>query len=135
MNNTTDLQLSEELQELYLENKEWVAKIDFLKDELRFFNKLFAAKQLNAGSDQQTEALNIQERLNTLAQQIQHLTELTAKHQKLITTCLTSQQQKIGIALIEQNYAIQKEVTELLAADQLIKKSLFALVESKNDKL
>ena len=41
MNNQTEQQLSSELQELYLENKQWLSDVLFLEDEAAFFQKLF----------------------------------------------------------------------------------------------
>jgi len=41
MNTQTDAQLSSELQEIHLLNKQWLSDVFFLEDETRFFQKLF----------------------------------------------------------------------------------------------
>ena len=43
MGTLSDPQLSTELQEYYLVNKQWFSDFLFLEDEMRFFNKYLAA--------------------------------------------------------------------------------------------
>jgi hypothetical protein len=129
MNTIPDLQLSSELQELYLENKEWISELQFLKDEYRFFTKLFDEKQIAAKIHSPEEILIIEDNLAQLQQKINKLEQLTTKHQHLIESMLKDKDLHIGLELIEQNVAIGKEIKLLLKTDRLIKNNLFALVE------
>lgn len=132
MNTNPDLQLSSELQELYLENKEWMAQLQFLKDEYRFFIKLFDSEQIAARKHSVEQVLMIGDNLMLLRQKIEALEKLTITHQHLIATILKDEKQQVGLALIEQNTTIGKEIKLLLNTSQLIKKDLFALVEGGN---
>lgn len=129
MNTNPDLQLSSELAELYLENKEWRSEIDFLKDEHRFFTKLLAADRLAIKNPPAEQIELIKTSLAVLKQQLDDLESLTSKHQDLIESIFTDSEQRVGLELIEQNAAINKEIKQLLAADRTIKKDLFELVE------
>jgi hypothetical protein len=129
MNTIPDLQLSSELQELYLENKDWISQLQFLKDEYRFFTKLFDEKQIEAKKHSPEQVLMIKDNLAQLQQKINKLEHLTTKHQHLIESILKDKDQLIGLELIEQNVAIGKEIKLLLKTDRLIKDDLFALVE------
>ncbi|MFI5451402.1 hypothetical protein ACHMWN_04520 [Pedobacter sp. UC225_61] len=129
MNTIPDLQLSQELQELYLENKEWRSEIDFLKDEHRFFTKLFTAEKLAKIKHGKEQVELIGASLAQLQQKIEDLEKLTSKHQHLLESIFADSEQRIGLELIEQNTAIGKEIKLLLATDRIIKKDLFDLVE------
>ncbi|MEJ5963209.1 hypothetical protein [Pedobacter immunditicola] len=129
MSTIPDLKLSSELQELYLENKEWISQLQFLKDEFRFFTKLFDEKQMAAKKQSPEQVLMIEDNLTQLHQKIKKLEELTTKHQSLIESILKDQDQSIGLELIEQNVVIRKEIKLLLKTDRLIKDDLFAFVE------
>ena len=132
MNINPDLQLSSELQELYLENKEWIAQLQFLKDEYRFFIKLFDSEQVAERKHSVEQVLMIGDSLLLLRQKIAALEKLTVTHQQLITSILKDEKQQVGLVLIEQNTAIGKEIKLLLSTSQLIKKDLFGLVEGGN---
>ncbi|MFD0940244.1 hypothetical protein [Pedobacter boryungensis] len=129
MNTIPDLQLSQELQELYLENKEWRSEIDFLKDEHRFFTKLLNAEKLATIRHGKEQIEMIGTNLALLQQKIDDLENLTSKHQHLLESILSDNEKHIGLELIEQNAAISKEIKFLLASDRQIKKDLFSLVE------
>jgi len=129
MNTNPDLQLSSELAELYLENKEWRSEIDFLKDEHRFFTKLLAADRSAIKNPPAEQIELIKTSLAVLKQQLDDLESLTSKHQDLIESIFTDSEQRVGLELIEQNAVINKEIKQLLAADRTIKKNLFELVE------
>lgn len=129
MNTIQDLQLSQELQELYLENKEWRSEIDFLKDEHRFLTKLLNAEKLAMIRHGQEQIALIGTSLVLLQQKIEDLENLTSKHQHLLESIFSDSNQHIGLELIEQNVAIGKEIKLLLASDKIIKKDLFDLVE------
>lgn len=131
MTTIADLQLSAELQELYLENKEWITQLQFLKDEYRFFIKLFNAEQNEAKKHSLEQALLVKNSLITLKEKIVKLDELTTKHQHLIESILKDQKSPIGYELIEQNTVIGKEIKLLLDSDRQIKKMLFSLVEEE----
>ena len=122
-------QLSAELQELYLENKEWISQLQFLKDEHRFFSKLFEQQLLPGKPYSAAQASTIKNSLTLLYQKMEKLAQLTLAHKMLIEKALKDQEHQIGLELIEQNAAIAKEIKLLLSTDRLIKKDLFALVE------
>lgn len=126
----SESRLSTELQELYLQNKEWMSHVFFLEDENRFFQKLFGQKLFVIGKSHTTKQINlISESLANLSKKTVSLKSLVTKHQHLLESILKDTEQTIGIDLIEEHAAITKEVQELLLADRLMKSKLFMMVE------
>ena len=126
----SESRLTTELQELYLQNKEWMSHVLFLEDENRFFQKLFGQKLFVIGKSHTTKQINlISESLANLNKKTLNLKNLVIKHQHLLESILKDAEQTIGIDLIEEHAAITKEVQELLLADRLMKSKLFLMVE------
>jgi hypothetical protein len=108
---TPDLQLSQELQELYLENKEWLSQLLFLEDEYRFFHQLFENRYSTIAIQHSSEELTfVGDSLAELKNQIDQLKALIAKHQHLLETILKDKKQNIGIELIEENSTIAIQI-------------------------
>lgn len=131
MSNIIDEELSLELQELYLKNKEWQSAILFMEDELRFFKMLISSKQTAILEIKSGEkAILIYRSLVGLEQNMLALKTLNMNHKKLIGSLLTTKDPQIGLNLIEEHSAIGKELGHLFAAEKLLKMELFALIEN-----
>ncbi|TCC90179.1 hypothetical protein EZ428_12910 [Pedobacter frigiditerrae] len=126
----SESRLSTELQELYLQNKEWMSHVSFLEDENRFFQKLFGQKLFIIGKSHTTRQINlISESLASLYERTVKLKNLIIKHQHLLEDILKDAEHTIGLNLIEEHATITAEVQELLLADRLMKSKLFMMVE------
>ena len=129
---TPDVQLSQELQELYLENKEWMSQLLFLEDEYRFFHQLFEARSSEiAKTHTDEELVFVSNNLAELKNQLVTIKELIEKHQHLLESILKDNQQRIGLALLEETSTIATKITAVFAADLKIKKELFQLIGAK----
>ncbi|MGF1924176.1 MAG: hypothetical protein ACQUHE_08345 [Bacteroidia bacterium] len=130
METKMEAQLSSELQEMYLENKEWLSNILFLEDEMRFFLELFlrlTSSPVNQERVQQVAFINasltsLQERRNTLK-------GILEKRKAVLETMLKDNVQSITLAFIEEDTAIINEIKSLLATDKEVKQELFILIE------
>ncbi|RZL19213.1 MAG: hypothetical protein EOO89_04030 [Pedobacter sp.] len=133
MDTLIDSTLSTELQELYLENKEWLSDVLFLEDDMRFLQKRFAdvltgkvrrehLQQIEMISSMLTVILARRKQLKCVLQSRKHTIEQLLKG-NLVT---------IGLAFIEEDAAIINEVKSLLIDEKLLKDKLFALVEQQN---
>ena len=130
METKLETQLSFELQEMYLENKEWLSNILFLEDEMRFFQQIFQ-KLLNSPEKQnnieQIEFIN--SRLDLLQNRRNHLKKIVNNRHEVLESMFIHPPETITIAFIEEDTAIVKEIKELLTTDKEVKKELFALIE------
>jgi len=126
----SESRLSTELQELYLQNKEWMSHVLFLEDENRFFQKLFGQKLFLIGKSHSTRQINlVSESLANLYERTVKLKSLVLKHQHLLEAILKDAEQTVGLNLIEEHANITAEVQELLLSDRLLKSKLFLMVE------
>lgn len=126
----SESRLSTELQELYLQNKEWMSHVLFLEDENRFFQKLFGQKLFVIGKSHTTRQINlISESLANLYERTVKLKSLVLKHQHLLEDILKDAEHSVGLNLIEEHATITAEVQELLLSDRLLKSKLFLMVE------
>jgi len=128
--NTAEAQLSSELQELYLENKETLSDILFLEDESRFFQKLFDKVLLSPIKEEKFQQIEfVNSSLLELQNRRDKLKTLLTNQQLSIESMLKNADMKIGLSLIDQNTIISTEIKALLNSDKLVKKELYALVE------
>ena len=135
MNNQTEQQLSSELQELYLENKQWLSDVLFLEDEAAFFQKLFESVLLSAVKENLvTEILFINASLKQLEERRKEQKKLILKHQHLLENLIKDQSKKIGLDLIIDNEKIIEEIKSLFISEKLLKKELYILVETSIQK-
>ena len=131
MNNQTEQQLSSELQELYLENKQWLSDVLFLEDEAAFFQKLFESVLSSAVKENLvTEILFINASLKRLEERRKEQKELILKHQHLLENLIKDQSKKISFDLIIDNEKIIEEIKSLFTLEKLLKKELYILVET-----
>ena len=131
MNNQTEQQLSSELQELYLENKQWLSDVLFLEDEAAFFQKLFESVLSSAVKENLvTEILFINASLKRLEERRKEQKELILKHQHLLENLIKDQSKKISLDLIIDNKKIIEEIKSLFTSEKLLKKELYILVET-----
>ena len=131
MNNQTEQQLSSELQELYLENKQWLSDVLFLEDEAAFFQKLFESVLSSAVKENLvTEILFINASLRQLEERRKVQKELILKHQRLLENLIKDQSKKISFDLIIDNEKIIEEIKSLFTSEKLLKKELYILVET-----
>ena len=128
--NIAEAQLSSELQELYLENKETLSDILFLEDESRFFQKLFEKVILSTMVDEkfkEIELVNL--RMAELQDRRDKLKIVLSSQQNSIECMLKDSNKKIEMSLVEQNMQIAAEIKSLLQSEKLVKKELYVLVE------
>jgi mannose-1-phosphate guanylyltransferase len=126
-----DLQFSEELQELYLENKEYNAQLKFLQDEYRFFTKLLDAEQFDFKNKTEEQVILVEKSLTQLKEKLKKVEELAGQHKQLIESVLKNPKQPIDLTLIEMNATLGDSLKSLLQADREIKTELFTLVEGE----
>ncbi|MEJ7779598.1 MAG: hypothetical protein WKF68_08405 [Daejeonella sp.] len=130
MNLPSDLQLSTELQELHLQNKQWLSDVLFLDNETRFFQKLFNKILLTAVKDYQFDKIQfLNVSLNELEERRNNLRSLVNHHQRMVESMIKDPGKKIGLELISENTEIVNEIQALCAADKLVKKELYSLAE------
>ncbi len=128
--NTSQAQLSSELQELYLENKDTLSDILFLEDESRFFQKLFdkiLLSPIKVKKFQEVEFVNLS--MAEFQNRRNELKVMLASQQHSVESILKNSDQKIELSLINQNAAITSEIRALLSFDKTLKKELYTLVE------
>jgi len=126
--------LSTELQELYLQNKDWMSQVLFLEDESRFFQKLFAERLFFIGQHQSVKQVElITECLLSLEKRTISLKNLVVQHQHLIENLIKDPAHLIGMRTIEEHAATTQKIQELLYLDRVLKSELFAMVEGKSD--
>ena len=131
METKIEAQLASELQEMYLENKEWQSDILFLADEMRFFQEIF--KKLVTSPIKQNNAEKVafvNASLTSLQERRDHLKNTLNNRQHVLESMLKDEVKTITIAFIEEDTAIVKEIKALLATDKEVKKELFALIEA-----
>lgn len=130
MEPSKDPQLSSELQELYLENKGWLADDFFFEDETRFLKKLMNDFFLPAiKQNHLLEMQAVQVKLQTLEDRRAHLKSLIEKNQRVLEACLSATDNPAGLAMLNDSALIQQEIKALFKEDKSIKRDLFALVE------
>ena len=130
MKTTKDPQLTSELQDLYLENKGWLADVYFLEDETRFINKLLNDYFLPAIKQNHLQDMQaVQKKLQTLVERRAHLKGLIEKNQQALEASMSAPDYPAGLGLLEDSAQIQQEIRALLKADNSIKRDLFDLVE------
>ena len=134
MENITNNQLSEELQELYLENKEWSSELSFLEDESRFFEKLFDNIISSAIDAAHISKLKfVSAILIHLKNRRIEIKALVLEHQAFLTSLLAKPGKMIGLELLDKNTLIMNEVKALFKESKLAKKELYQLVEEVVD--
>ncbi len=130
METNIETQLSFELQEIYLENKEWLSNILFLEDEMRFFQQIL--KKAIGFSIKQSDLEKIdciQLNLTTLQERTDDLKRKLDNRQEILQSMLKDEVKTITIDFIEEDTAIVTEIKVLLAIDKVVKNELFALIE------
>ncbi|MBU0695942.1 MAG: hypothetical protein KKE39_05380 [Bacteroidetes bacterium] len=134
MENIANNQLSEELQELYLENKEWSSELSFLEDESRFFEKLFDNIISSAIDAAHISKLKfVSAILIHLKNKRIEIKALVLEHQAFLTSLLAKPGKMIGLELLDKNTLIMDEVKALFKESKLAKKELYQLIEEVID--
>ncbi|MFP5081750.1 hypothetical protein [Pedobacter sp. JCM 36344] len=124
--------LSEELQELYLENKEWLSDILFVEDEVRFLKKV--TDQVLLGKIQQDDLRQIEminESLNVILERRKQLRSLLDLRKHKLEQLLRGSSVAIGVELIEEDAAIIVQIKSLMAAERIRKQELFKLAKQQ----
>lgn len=130
MNLISESTLSTELQELYLQNKEWMSHVCFLEDESRFYQKLFGEKLFYIGKKHTVKEIDaITVSLSMLNDKTVALKELVTKHQHLLEGILKTEDLNVDMNLIEEHSKLTKKINEQLLANRIVKSDLFRLVE------
>jgi hypothetical protein len=125
-----DLQLDDELQELYLESKHWLSDIHFEEDEIRFLRKVIDNYLVPGLKNEQL--IEINNFNGALAQQDANIPYLKSKITgllKLIGILINETDKEIRIELVEQFATLETEMKTLFEAVKQIKKLLFLFTE------
>lgn len=130
MGTLSNPQLSAELQEFHLINKQWFSDVLFLEDEMRFFKKVFDRLfQLSVRDDKFKDIQRISIFLEKLEQRRNHLKTRLIRHQQIVEFMLEVDKAEIGSDTLDENDFLINEIKELFISDRLIKKELFTMVE------
>lgn len=135
MKEIQNIQLSDELQELYLENKQWLSDVLFLQDEARFFKKTigqFFLAALQKDHLQQVQKINAS--ISKIEDRRTMLKKLIVQHQELLESLLKDPGKTIHLQLIEENSKIINEIKALFLSDSSVKKELYILIEQVIEK-
>jgi len=128
--NISDSELSSELQELYLQNKEWLSDILYLEDETRFFQKLFDKVLLSSIDDDKFEEIKF---INTSLSELQtrraELRTLVNSQIEVLQSMMKDLTQTMDLQFITANETASNEIKALFKSDKLVKKELYTLVE------
>lgn len=114
-----DGELNTELQELYLEAKQWIADLDFLDSELAFLNKLTANLTAQAAQKDGIEKLAGVEKAYLGLKE-----EMLAFLRKL-EPLISQKKEKFNIDLIETYTHLKWRLDEVLHSCQTVKNSVF----------
>lgn len=133
METQIDPQLSAGLQELLLENKEWLSKIIFLEEEMKISHNLFE-KLLSDGDKKkynlQVEMIN--SKLTPLMVRRKYLKTILNTRNKNIEQLLAGTVEPFDI--IKEDVAIRTEIRSLLSTVSLIKNEIFVFIEGLKTK-
>jgi len=122
--------LSTELQELYLQNKEWMSEVCFLEDESRFYQKLFGEKLFYIGKKHTVKEIDaITKNLTILSEKTMAIRELVIKHQHMLEGILKTEDLNVDMNLIEEHSKLTADINEQLLANRIVKSDLFRMVE------
>lgn len=127
-------QLAAELQELYLQNKEWLLDVRFLEDETRVFEKLFDKVTTLAIHKGRTNEIHpVSKSLTALSERRQTLKALIIQHQHLLESLIKDQSKVIGIELIQENTQIIEHIKTLFLEEKTVRKDLYRMTEKVFD--
>lgn len=130
MNTQIDQQLSSELQEIYLQNKQWLSDVLFLEDEAAFFKKLFGSVLSSVIKENLVaEVLFINASMIDLEIRRNEQKNLILKNQHLLEGMLKDEKGKIDLKFINEHEKIVEEIKALFISEKLLKKELYTLVE------
>lgn len=122
--------LSEELQELYLQNKEWMSQVRFLEEESRFYQKLFGERLFYIGRKHTAREIDaITENLFILSERTIAVKQLVIQHQHMLEGMLRTEDLNIDVELIEGHSRLGVAINDQLAANRRVKSDLFRMVE------
>lgn len=123
-------QLAAELQELYLENKEWLSEVLFMEDEIRFFQKLFDKVITSAIHEKKIQELQpLNQNLATLGLKRTTIKEAIIKNQHQLEDLIKDPEKRVELDIIENNEQIVKSIKALFVDVKLIKRNLYNLAE------
>lgn len=114
-----DSELNTELQELYLEAKQWITDLDFLDSELLFLKKLSGTMPVQANKKEEIEKLSGIEKAYT------SLKEEMYAYQHQLEPLIAQKKENFTLGLIETYTHLKWRLDEILHGCQTVKKSIF----------
>jgi hypothetical protein len=133
MKTPMDSALSAELQELYLENKDWLSEVLFLEDEMRFFRKLFDQVLLGKMDREMLPKIErLSANINLTSERRKRLKSFFTNRTHTLERLLERNSVKIGLDLIEEDTAAALEIRSLISAERMLKEDLLALIKQYN---
>jgi hypothetical protein len=113
-----DSELNTELQELYLESKQWISDLEFLQTDLEFIKRLLVKGGDN--SEKLIETANIQDRILQLESSI-------AEFMQQLELLIIQEVQHLGMKLLETYTKLLYRKEGILQAFNTLRGTVFAL--------
>ncbi|SHG88431.1 hypothetical protein [Pedobacter caeni] len=123
MKTIDDLQLENELQELYLVTKYWISGLEFCKGELSFFRKLSSGYISNIKGKIGNLHLLLQ-KTEILEQRIKEVSVNIHAHLKFLEPLVLGSTQNITILLLNKHLNMEKEINTLFEDFQSVKQGI-----------
>jgi hypothetical protein len=115
---TEDSELNTELQELYLESKQWISDLEFLQTDLEFIKRLLVKGGDN--SEKLIETADIQDRILQLENSI-------AEFMQQLELLIIQEVQHLGMKLLETYTKLLYRKEGILQAFNTLRGTVFAL--------
>jgi hypothetical protein len=115
---TEDSELNTELQELYLESKQWISDLEFLQTDLEFIKRLLVKGGDN--SEKLIETANIQDRILQLESSI-------GEFMQQLELLIIQEVQHLGMKLLETYTKLLYRKEGILQAFNTLRGTVFAL--------
>lgn len=127
MGKVIDQQLSDQLRDLYLQNRQWLSDVLHLEDETRIFRKIYDQFYSTTLKDDRINVQQLNARLIALENHRNELKDLILQHQSLLESMIVDQGKTVGVSLIEAHTKIITEIRELFASDITVKEELSSI--------
>lgn len=124
MKTIDDLQLENELQELYLVTKYWLSGLEFCKGKLNFFRKLSSGYICNIKGKISNLQLLLQ-RTEMLERKIKEASVHVTAYLKFLEPIILDSTQNISILLLNKHLDLENEINILFEDFQYVKQEIF----------
>jgi hypothetical protein len=120
-----DKELTAELQELYLEGKEWISDLDFMETDIDFLKKLYFGLMKNSAAPSADTAMGI----GALEQSQRSLKSRIRGYLHTIEPLIINSDTTFQFSLLETFNILQHDLYETSATYKAVKNQVFALTK------